>query len=644
MEYGNPHYSQILNIMKRQMLFKKVFTATLFCCTLWNTACVNQIEEEIQESDVPIIFSAKKGKNATKVVSSTFNKGDNVGLFAMLNPTNYDDEPYINNLHLECGDNSTLIPEKTVFYPEGNLPLDFISYYPYQPELQQKEAFLIPVSVKTNQSDTLKYTQSDFLIAKRSKVENSAQAVELEYQHKLTKIKIVLTPGKDENIQDMLKANPKIVATGIKTKANYNLKNDSFSDLDCTADIIAFGKWTIKEGTLIGKEIIIIPQELNAENQSFTIDWNGRLYSCSFPNLDKQEESECEIDISAMQTSSNILEGIVGKITDWETGTGGKTDNLKEYATIHLSALSFAQSNVYRIYYNGKPVAEICKEYLNSKNLSSTAIVVYPVFENEKTDQSEGIVLQLLDINDAINGGKIHWDTDTSFTYQNGNSAHITQFYLNAKKEIILNPTDDIINVNIISYTLRDIRNGVREDYPIVKVGTQYWMREDLHVTSYQDGTPIQKLKKLGKDPGYFKAEDYDLYFYNGEAISLKKVSPLGWRIPAEKDWKRLNSYITEDASLLKAGKWQFAGTGTGEITPAENRTMLSIYPSGMWFQDHHANIYKTVGFWSWDETNNKIPEQTAFFMGQSNKIIMDKTIATDHIYYKALSIRCIKE
>lgn len=628
------------------MLFKKVFTATLFCCTLWNAACVNKIaeeEEEILESDIPITFATKTSKTTTKATNTTFQKGDNVGLFAILSSANIENKTYIDNLRLECGDHSILIPEKAVFYPEGDLPLDFISYYPYQPKLNFQKTTTIPVFVETNQSDSLKHSQSNFLIAKKSKVVSSTQAVELEYRHKLTKIKIVLTPGKDENIQDMLKSNPRIVANGFKTKASYNLMENTFNDLDCTADIVAFGKWVIEEGTLIGKEFIIIPQELNADEQSFTIDWNGRLYNCQCPHLEKQEGAECEINISAMQTSSSILEGIVGKISDWETGTGGKTDNQKEYATIHLSALAYTQSNIYRIYNSGKPIAEICKEYLKSESLSSRAIVVYPVLDDEKTDLSQGIVLQLLDRNDAINGGKISWNEDTnSFTYQQGSSSVITQFYLNDKNEILLDPTDDIINVNITSYTLRDIRNGKLTEYPIVKIGTQYWMKAELHATAYQNGKSLAKLTELGKGAGYFKPDKYEIYFYNGEAVLAGKLNPIGWKIPSEKDWKQLKNYLNGDASLVKAGTWE--ALSAGAVSPCSNLTQFNAFPVGMWYNSVHYSIYKMTAFWSWDEATKKIPEQTVFFTGESNEFISNGTLITGKEYYKALSIRCIKE
>ena len=56
----------------------------LFCCSLWNIACVNEINEEVQEGNVPITFSTKIGKTSTKATNTAFDKGDEAGLFAFL--------------------------------------------------------------------------------------------------------------------------------------------------------------------------------------------------------------------------------------------------------------------------------------------------------------------------------------------------------------------------------------------------------------------------------------------------------------------------------------------------------------------------------------------------------------------------------
>lgn len=162
----------------------------------------------------------------------------------MLTNNSLDQQRYINNLRLACGEGSTLTPQKEVFYPEGDATLDFISYYPYQAEGISQGSTLLNIAVQTNQSNSQNYALSNFMTANIEEVRNSKETVELEYKHRLAKINIVLAPEKGENVNDMLKVNPRIVTTGFKTQVIYDLQSGELSGLveDSEADIIPFRK------------------------------------------------------------------------------------------------------------------------------------------------------------------------------------------------------------------------------------------------------------------------------------------------------------------------------------------------------------------------------------------------------------------
>lgn len=166
----------------------------------------------------------------------------------------------------------------------------------------------------------------------------------------------------------------------------------------------------------------------------------------------------------------------------------------------------------------------------------------------------------------------------------------------------------DAINVNVASYTLRDLRDGTLEEYPIVKIGTQYWMKAELRATAYQTGEKLLRQTNLGKDAGYFKPANYDIYFYNGEAVLSGKLNPSGWKIPSEDDWNQLRKYTNESAASLKAGEWEVLSAG--KVSPIDNLTMFNAYPVGMWFNGKHYSVHKMTGFWSWDESKKAFPNK----------------------------------
>ncbi|WP_373827979.1 fimbrillin family protein, partial [Bacteroides heparinolyticus] len=245
----------------------RLIRTTLLCSIVFcNTACVNSIgedaETELEEGTIPISFSVKIKKATTKVTGNLFEKGDQMGLIATTSSSSIKGKRYINNLPLEYTEGSTLVPKKTVFYPEGDVPLNFISYYPYQAEGVPEGTSTLPVSVQTDQSNEKNRSQSDFLVATAKNITGKNKTVALEFQHKLAKLTITLIPDTDNTAGNLLKANPRIIATGFKTSADYNLEDGTFANLEGTKDIIASGEWIVKDNKLVGKEIIIIPQAI----------------------------------------------------------------------------------------------------------------------------------------------------------------------------------------------------------------------------------------------------------------------------------------------------------------------------------------------------------------------------------------------
>lgn len=610
------------------------------------TSCVNQIDSELVPGKIPIIFSTKISHSTTRLSESAFYKGDRVGLFALLHSTSLDGKRYIDNMWLECGDDrTTFIPEKTVFYPEGNATLDFVSYYPYEQQAIDKGKSSATISVKSDQNTIENHCLSDFLVANSADIKSSSQNVELNYQHKLVKLKVTLIPQKGENATELLKANPYLVATGFKTKASYDFNTNSFSDLENESDIIPYGEWSInKDGNLTGKEIIIIPQEIKSENQAFTIEWNGKVYTCPIPTLNIEGSNQCEITITAKENANLTLSGISGKIEAWKTVESGTTQNGEDITEIHLASLSFYQSDVYRIYYEGKAITEICKEYLKSEELTSRAIVAYPIDENDNADLTQGTVLQFLDINNLACGGKICWSTaENTFTYSLGDQASISKFYLTPTGEISVDKPDVPISVNIVSHTIRDIRGGVLQSYPIVKIGIQYWMKSNLQATNYRDGSAIPLKTALGNGPGYFKPSNQDVFFYNGEAVLQGELAPESWRIAQMKDWKLLQTYVGDCTSLLKSGTWEKINDGD-TLYPATNEAGLSILPNGLFYIKNgitsYVNKSSSVAYWVEGDNSSSLSDQAVQFKCNTSTMDIEKS----NLQNLALSIRCIKE
>ena len=603
--------------------FQRLSITAFLSASLWLTACVNSINQDIPtEGEIPINFSVKIEKASTKVTNNVFEKGDQLGLFAILSGNDITKGRYIDNLKLKSDGDENLIPERNVFYPEGEgVALDFISYYPYQAEGISAGDSKITISVQTNQSKEGNYSASDFLVATKDNVKSSSKDVELKFKHKLTNIKLTITPGKDADIDKMLKDNLQIIATGFCSQAEYDFLEDEFTPTGQCYNITPSGEWKEEDGKLVGKEFIIIPQAVG-EEQTLQMEWNGKIYTCTMPEIEETDGNmQYEIEIEATENTSHLLSGIVASIEDWPIPIEKTTDNKAQYTALHLSVLTFKPSNVYHIHSGGKIIAEICKEYLQSDDLTTQAIVSYPIKANETADLSKGTVLQLLDIEEDINEGTLEWDLDdNTFTYDEGDSPRLQQICYDEQGNVLTEQSDEAVNINAIAYTLRDTRDSKDiKQYPIVKIGTQYWMRSNLQATKYRDGTEEQTTQ--GTEAGYFTKDDEE-YFYNGYVLEEegKYLAPDGWRIPSEDDWGMLNEYVEGDVSLLKAGTWT-NGSTDNEVQPVSNLGMFNIYPIGIWFNKGINSIDYAIGFWT-QKLNRDIPQETIFITGDNNSFV----------------------
>src|SRR5512140_1261598 len=95
-----------------------------------------------------------------------------------------------------------------------------------------------------------------------------------------------------------------------------------------------------------------------------------------------------------------------------------------------------------------------------------------------------------------------------------------------------------------------------RNQYKTVRIGSTWWMAENLRVTHYRNGDLISNvtdpyqwvgLASLGAycayDNDVSNAEPYG-YLYNGHAVGdPRNIAPEGWHVPTDGEWKALEMY-----------------------------------------------------------------------------------------------------
>lgn len=467
---------------------------------LFTISCVNEISEDPVDipGEIPIRLSTQILCNHTRAINNEFQEKDAIGLYVLTQLSTINQKRYIDNMRFTCSQATGFEPEETIYYPKGDGKCDFISYYPFQETGINQDQSIMQVQIHTDQSSVSKHSLSDFMIATNSDITPSQNMVSMEYKHKLCKLKITIKPAPGEDIDELLNDNPSLSLNGFHSDASYDFLTDRFEPSGQTISVTPHGEWKIENNALTGKEVILIPEKIESDNHYINIDINGKSYSCPFPdNFQLASEKNCSIAIIYKSSEGIQINNFDHSITDWTEGDSGETTAQETSGVIHLSALKFSKSNVYKAINEGTQVAEICKEYLLADNIDAQAIVVYPVL-NGATDLNNGTVICLLDEPASIHGGKVSWNkVNNALDYTPGNQSIISDFYITQDNSISISKPENPLPVRLQEEVLTDIRNTETQTYPIVKIGIQYWMGRSLEATHYTDGKAITLKKRF---------------------------------------------------------------------------------------------------------------------------------------------------
>jgi len=109
----------------------------------------------------------------------------------------------------------------------------------------------------------------------------------------------------------------------------------------------------------------------------------------------------------------------------------------------------------------------------------------------------------------------------------------------------LLNPNEMKRKNSHFSLKVTDVDGN---DYPVVSIGTQFWMAENLKTTKLSDETMIplvsedQEWNRL-TSPGYSwynndQSNNGEIYgaLYNWYTVSTGNLCPSGWHVPTDAD------------------------------------------------------------------------------------------------------------
>jgi uncharacterized protein (TIGR02145 family) len=131
--------------------------------------------------------------------------------------------------------------------------------------------------------------------------------------------------------------------------------------------------------------------------------------------------------------------------------------------------------------------------------------------------------------------------------------------------------------------------------YATVKIGSKWWMAENLKVTRYSNGDSVTLVSQTKPDlewstmktGAYCYFDQKFGFLYNFYTVhDSRKIAPAGWHIPTDSEWKELET--TLGMSAEDTGKLNWRGSDQGN--------KLKIVGGNTMYWTTSSDIYKIFG------------------------------------------------
>jgi len=197
--------------------------------------------------------------------------------------------------------------------------------------------------------------------------------------------------------------------------------------------------------------------------------------------------------------------------------------------------------------------------------------------------------------------------SEITMQYTNGDLLKITGNSGNYSTIFMDVPTES----KTITFTFIACSDADGNNYPIVKIGNQWWIAENQKTTTFKDGSSIplvtdNNLWAKLETPGYCWYKNDELYkdtygaLYNWFAVNTGKLAPDGWHVPTDEEWTMLTTSL--EGKDLAGGKLKETGTShwIAKSKGVSNMSGFTGLPGG--YRDYNGlfhDINNRAVFWS---------------------------------------------
>lgn len=193
-------------------------------------------------------------------------------------------------------------------------------------------------------------------------------------------------------------------------------------------------------------------------------------------------------------------------------------------------------------------------------------------------------------------------------------------------------------------------RQAVRDidgnSYPVVRIGSQWWMAENLRSMHFSNGDAIPLVAQAALWPEASSpastaynglpgdyGEAYGLLYNAYAATDERNICPPGWRVSTTGDWQLLSETLGDGAGgrLKSPGQWEFPNEG------ASNASGFAALPAGLRYPNgYYGELHFKALFWAPNPTG-KGDLQASMLTHESAEFQLQEANPA-----QGLSIRCV--
>ena len=251
---------------------------------------------------------------ATRVNGSGFETNDKVGVYVSATGSLTSSGNMLNNEAFTYSSGNITAPEgKEVYWGSPDAKLSVWAYYPYVESVENNAAY--PFEVNADQSTAGNYYNSDFITAQAANLAPQTEAVNLTFNHSLSKISVTLEAGEGITAEELALAEKSFYISDLATSGTIDLATGTATASEKKAQI------TPLASNDVNYEAIVYPQQGEV---TFRLEMDGDVFIYS-TQIDyaaaKQYDYTLTIDVREPQQMSLKTT----TITPW--GDGGETEN-----------------------------------------------------------------------------------------------------------------------------------------------------------------------------------------------------------------------------------------------------------------------------------------------------------------------------